>query len=138
MNEILEFVVRHGAAVLFAAVFVEQMGVPLPAAPWLLAGGALAATGRLNWFVALSAATFGSMLADLIWFYLGRYRGQRVLGFLCRISVEPDSCVRRTQDLFTHFGMRGVIAAKFIPGLSTMAPPLAGSSGVKASRFFFF
>jgi len=138
MNETLEFLVRHGAAVLFAAIFVEQMGVPLPAAPWLLAAGALAATGRINWFVALSAATVGSLLADLIWFYLGRYGGQRMLNLLCRISLEPDSCVRRTQDLFTRYGMRGVVAAKFIPGLSTLAPPLAGSSGVSAPRFFLF
>jgi membrane protein DedA with SNARE-associated domain len=138
MNEALEFLVRHGAAVLFAAVFVEQLGVPLPAAPWLLAGGALAATGKINWLAAFIAATFGSVLADLIWFYLGRYGGQRVLNLLCRISLEPDSCVRRTQDLFTRYGMRGVIVAKFIPGLSTLAPPLAGSSGVGAPRFFFF
>src|SRR6266536_2923693 len=138
MNETLEFLVRHGAAVLFASVFVEQMGVPLPAAPWLLAAGALAATGRISWFVALSAATAGSLLADLIWFYLGRYRGQRMLNLLCRISLEPDSCVRRTQDLFTRYGMRGVVAAKFIPGLSTLAPPLAGISGVSAPRFFFY
>src|SRR6266850_5181497 len=138
MNETLEFLVRHGAAVLFAAVFVEQMGVPLPAAPWLLTAGALAATGRINWFAALSAAAFGSVLADLIWFYLGRHGGHRVLSLLCRISLEPDSCVRRTQDLFTRYGMRGVVAAKFIPGLSTLAPPLAGSSGVGAPRFFFF
>jgi membrane protein DedA with SNARE-associated domain/rhodanese-related sulfurtransferase len=138
MNETLEFLVRHGAMVLFAAVFVEQMGLPLPAAPLLLAAGTLAAIGKLNWFVALSAATLGSVLADVIWFYLGRYGGHRVLNFLCRISLEPDSCVRRTQDLFTRYGMRGVIVAKFIPGLSTLAPPLAGSSGVKAPRFFFF
>ena len=138
MNETLEFVVRHGAALLFAAVFVEQLGVPLPAAPWLLAAGALAATGKINWFVAITAATVGSVLADLIWFYLGRYGGNRVLNLLCRISLEPDSCVRRTQDVFTRYGMRGVIVAKFIPGLSTLAPPLARSSGVRASRFFFF
>src|SRR5438132_893401 len=138
MNEILEFVVRHGAAVLFAVVFVEQVGVPLPAAPWLLAAGALAADGKFNWLTALSAATFGSLLADLIWFYLGRYGGHRVLDLLCRISLEPDSCVRRTQDVFTRHGMRGVVVAKFIPGLSTLAPPLAGSSGVSAPRFLFF
>ena len=138
MNEALEFVVRHGAAVLFAAVFIEQMGVPLPAAPWLLAAGALAATGRINWFVAITAATFGSVLADVFWFYLGRYGGHRVLSFLCRISLEPDSSVRRTQDVFTRYGMRGVIVAKFIPGLSTLVPPLAGSAGVSAPRFFFF
>ena len=138
MNEILEFVVRHGAAVLFAAVFVEQLGVPLPAAPWLLAGGALAAAGRISWFAALTAAIAGSVVADVIWFYLGRHGGNRVLRLLCRISLEPDSCVRRTQDLFTRYGMRGVIVAKFIPGLSSLAPALAGNSGVSAPRFFLF
>src|SRR5436190_12470038 len=138
MNETIEFLVRHGAAVLFAAVFVEQVGIPLPAAPWLLAAGALAVTGEVHWLTALSAATFGSMLADSIWFYLGRYGGNRVLNLLCRISLEPDSCVRRTQDLFGRYGMRGVVAAKFVPGLSTLAPPLAGASGVGAPRFFFF
>jgi membrane protein DedA with SNARE-associated domain len=138
MNQTLEFLVRHGTTVLFAAVFVEQMGVPLPAAPWLLAAGALAGTGTMNWAVALSAATFGSLLADLIWFYLGRFRGQRVLSLLCRISLEPDSCVRRTQNLFTRYGMGGVVAAKFIPGLSILAPPLAGNSGVSTSRFIIF
>ena len=138
MNDTLQFLVRHGATLLFVAVFVEQLGVPLPAAPWLLAAGSLAATGKINWFVAITAATFGSVLADLIWFYLGRFRGQRVLSLLCRISLEPDSCVRRTQDLFGRYGMRGVVAAKFIPGLSTLAPPLAGISGVGAPRFFFF
>jgi membrane protein DedA with SNARE-associated domain len=138
MNQTLEFLVRHGTALVFAAVFVEQLGVPLPATPWLLAAGALAATGKINWFIAITAAAFGSLVADGIWFYLGRYRGQRVLSFLCRMSLEPDSCVRRTHDVFTRYGMRGVIAAKFIPGLSTLAPPLAGSAGISASRFFFF
>jgi membrane protein DedA with SNARE-associated domain/rhodanese-related sulfurtransferase len=138
MNETLQFLVRHGATLLFVAVFVEQLGVPLPAAPWLLAAGALAAEGKINWFAAVAAATFGSVLADLIWFYLGRFRGHGVLSLLCRISLEPDSCVRRTQDLFGRYGMRGVVAAKFIPGLSILAPPLAGISGVGAPRFFFF
>jgi len=138
MHETLEFLGRHGAAVLFAAVFVEQIGIPLPAAPWLLAAGALAGPGRINWVSALGAAAFGSVLADMIWFYLGRHRGLRVLNLLCRISLEPDSCVRRTQNLFTRFGMRGIVAAKFVPGLSTLAPPLAGSSGVGAPRFLFF
>jgi membrane protein DedA with SNARE-associated domain/rhodanese-related sulfurtransferase len=138
MNETLEFLVRHGAIVLFAAVFVEEMGVPLPAAPWLLAAGALAGAGKMNGLVALSAAAIGSSLADLIWFYLGRHYGNRVLGLLCRISLEPDSCVRRTQNMFTRYGMKGLVAAKFVPGLGTLAPPLAGSFGVSAPRFLFF
>jgi membrane protein DedA with SNARE-associated domain/rhodanese-related sulfurtransferase len=138
MTEILDFLTHHGPTVLFAAVFVEQIGIPLPASPWLLAAGALGATGKPHWYSALAAGASGSLLADAIWFYLGRHRGQQVLNFLCRVSLEPDSCVRRTQDLFTRYGMRGVIAAKFVPGLSTLAPPMAGNSGMAAPRFFFF
>lgn len=129
MNKTIDFLVHHGAAVLFVAVFIEQIGVPLPAALWLFAAGALAAAGKMNWIVSLAAGAFGSLLADMIWFYLGRYYGSRVLGLLCRISLEPDTCVRRTQGIFTRHGMAGIIAAKFVPGLSTLAPPLAGSSG---------
>jgi len=138
MNETLDFLVRHGTAVLFVAVFIEQMGVPLPATPWLLAGGALVGGGQMNWVSAVCAAVLGSLLADVIWFYLGRHYGNRVLGLLCRISLEPDSCVRQTQNMFTRYGMKGVIVAKFIPGLSTIAPPMAGNSGVSATRFFLF
>src|SRR5215469_12859170 len=138
MSHILDFLTQHGPTVLFAAVFVEQMGVPLPASPWLLAAGALGATGAMHWYSALLAAACGCILADLIWFHLGRYGGNRVLNFLCRISLEPDSCVRRTQDLYSKYGMKGVVVAKFIPGLNTLAPPLAGSSGASALRFFGF
>jgi membrane protein DedA with SNARE-associated domain len=138
MQETLGFLTRHGAVVLFAAVFVEQIGIPLPAVPWMFAAGALIGAGKMNWLVALGPGIAGSLLADLIWFYLGRRYGHRVLGLLCRISLEPDSCVRRTQDVFTRYGIQGVVAAKFIPGLSTLAPPLAGNSGFSLPRFLFF
>jgi rhodanese-related sulfurtransferase len=74
----------------------------------------------------------------MIWFYLGRLYGNRLLNLMCRISLTPDSCVRRTQDVFTRYGMRGIVGAKFIPGLSTLAPPLAGGSGIGAHRFLLF
>lgn len=138
MNKSVEFLVHHGAAVLFGAVFVEQIGVPLPSAPWLFAAGALIGAAKMNWVVALGSAVLGSMLSDMIWFYLGRHYGNRVLGLLCRISLEPDSCVRGTQNIFARYGIEGVVAAKFIPGLSTLAPPLAGSSGFKVHRFLFY
>jgi membrane protein DedA with SNARE-associated domain/rhodanese-related sulfurtransferase len=138
VNETIQFLVKHGLPILFAAVFVEQTGVPLPAAPWLLAAGALIGTSQIGWLGVLGAAWFGSILPDLIWFYLGRHYGTRALGFLCRVSLEPDSCVRRTQNVITRYGMKGIIVAKFFPGLSTLAPPLAGSSGVGVARFFFF
>ncbi len=138
MNEILDFLIQHGVAVLFAAVFVEQVGIPLPAAPWLLAAGALAAVGKMNGCTALFAAAAGSLLADLIWFYLGRYYGNRVLGLLCRINLQPDSGVRRTRIFFMRYRLRGLIAAKFVPGLSALVVPLAGSSGASAKRFILY
>jgi len=138
MNDVNEFLIRHGPSVLFAMVFVEQAGLPLPSAPWLLAGGALIGIGKMNWLAALIAASLGSLLADMIWFYIGRYYGDRVLRLLCRISLEPDTCVRRTQSIFAKNGLRGIVVAKFIPGLSTVAPPMAGSSGMRARRFFIY
>jgi len=138
MSETLDFLTRHGPLVLFLAVFVEQLGIPLPAAPWLLAAGALAGVGKMDVMSALAAATVGALLADLCWFYLGQRYGNRVLKLICRISLEQDSCVRRTEDVFKRYGMSGVIAAKFIPGLSTITAPLAGRSGVSVVRFFLY
>jgi membrane protein DedA with SNARE-associated domain/rhodanese-related sulfurtransferase len=138
MNKSVEFLAHHGAAVLFAAVFVEQIGVPLPSVPWLFAAGALIGAGKMSWLVALGPAIVGSLLADLIWFYLGRHYGNRVLGLLCRISLEPDSCVRRTENAFTRYGIQSVMVAKFIPGLGTLAPPLAGSAGFSIPKFLFY
>jgi len=135
MTETSQFLVNHGPPIVFAAVFLEQMGLPLPAVPVLLAAGALSATGKFSPLLGLGVAVLACLIADTFWFYLGRYRGHRVLGLLCRISLEPDSCVRRTQNVFTRYGLRGVVVAKFVPGLSTVAPPLAGMSGVGFGRF---
>jgi len=114
---------------------VEQVGLQLPVAPLSLAAGALSATGQFSFPVGLGLSVLACLVADLFWFYLGRYRGHRVLGLLCRISLEPDSCVRRTQNVFTRYGLRGVVLAKFVPGLGTVAPPLAGMAGVGVGRF---
>jgi membrane protein DedA with SNARE-associated domain/rhodanese-related sulfurtransferase len=135
MNQASQFLIRHGLTLVFAAVFVEQLGLPLPALPWLLAAGALAAIGKFNLALGLLATVVACLLADTIWFYLGRYRGNQVLGLLCRISLEPDSCVRRTQNVFTRYGLPGVLLAKFVPGMSTVAPPVAGMSSISAWRF---
>src|SRR5262249_8101225 len=136
MSHTTQFLVNHGLPLVFAAVFVEQMGLPIPAFPWLLAAGALSAAGKFNLSLGLGVTAIACLIADAIWFYLGRYRGNRVVALLCRISLEPDSCVRRTQNIFTKYGLRGVLVAKFLPGMSTVAPPLAGMSGMNAGRFF--
>jgi membrane protein DedA with SNARE-associated domain/rhodanese-related sulfurtransferase len=135
MNDSTQFLLNHGASIVFAAVFLEQLGLPLPAVPVLLAAGGLSATGQFSPLLGLGVVVLACLVADTFWFYLGRYRGHRVLGLLCRISLEPDSCVRRTQNMFTRHGLRGVVVAKFVPGLSTVAPPLAGMSGVKVGPF---
>ena len=95
MNETSQFLMRHGLPLVFAAVFVEQMGLPIPALPLLLAVGALSATGKFSLLLGIVVTMIACLIADAFWFYLGRYRGNRVLSFLCRISLEPDSCVRQ-------------------------------------------
>ncbi len=133
--EALEFLVRHGYLVLFLVVLGEQLGLPLVGAPVLLAAGALAGTGRFSLVLALVLAVVACLLGDLVWFELGRRRGSSVLAFLCRVALEPDSCVRRTEDVFSRWGARVLLIAKFVPGLNTVAPPLAGVVGIPRARF---
>ncbi len=133
-----EFLADHGAAVIFWVVFVEQLGVPLPAIPLLIAAGALVGAGKMSLATALLVPVAASLPPDLAWYYLGRLKGGRVLGFLCRLSLEPDSCVRDTENLFHRYGPRGLLLAKFIPGFSTVAPPLAGIVGMSAATFTLY
>ena len=135
MQEAAQFLLEHGYAVLFALVFAEQIGLPLPAIPILLATGAMAGTGHFSFTLALLVAVLAALLADCIWYQLGRYRGHSVLNLLCRISLEPDSCVRRTEDVFARHGASTLLFAKFVPGLNVVAPPLAGMLRMRPSRF---
>ncbi len=138
MEEILDFVVHYKYYLLFALVLAEQIGLPVPALPFLLAAGALVRTGQLDLAMALVVGVAASLISDLVWFQLGRRRGTRVLSWLCRISLEPDSCVRRTEDLFARHGARSLLVAKFLPGYNTVAPPLAGIFGMRLSSFLLF
>jgi len=138
MHQTVEFVIRHGYAVLFFWVLAEQAALPLPSIPLLLACGALARDGRMNAAVVIALGVAASLMADNVWFYLGRHRGSTVLKFLCRIAIEPDSCVRRTENAFLRYGSRSLILAKFLPGLSVATGPLAGISGMSQVRFLMF
>ena len=135
MPDIVQSLVQHGYVLLFVFVLAEQVGLPVPAVPVLLGMGALAGTGRMSLVLALGAALAASLPPDLVWYELGRRRGTRVLGLLCRISLEPDSCVRRTENLFMARGRKAIVIAKFFPGLSTIAPPLAGMVGIARAQF---
>jgi membrane protein DedA with SNARE-associated domain len=126
MQPILQFVLHHSYTVLIVIVFAEQVGIPIPAAPYLLGIGALAANGTVSFKLSLIAAMAAALSADWIWYELGRRKGSSMLRLLCQISLEPDSCVRRTEGLFERHGAWSFLYAKFIPGLGTVAPPLAG------------
>jgi len=138
MHETLQFLSRHGYVVILVWVFAEQGGIPVPALPLLLAAGALAGMGQMNLPAAVLVAMAGAMTSDGIWYTLGRLRGIRVLKLLCRISLEPDSCVRNTQGVFARYGARSLMAAKFVPGLGAAAPPLAGVVRMPLHRFILF
>src|SRR5688572_27463164 len=138
LEQAADFLIRHGYAVLFGWVLLEQLGLPIPAAPLLIAAGALARAGKMNLTFALTLTFVAVILADLFWYSLGRYRGGRILKLLCRISLEPDSCVRRTENLFVRHGVRSLLVAKFIPGLNTAAPSLAGVFRMPVRRFLIF
>lgn len=138
MEETIAFVIRYGYAVLFVAVLAEQIGLPLPALPMLLAAGALAREGELGLAGVIGVAVLAAMLADLFWYAVGKHSGARVLAFLCKLSLEPDSCVRRTETSFGRHGARALLVAKFVPGLNTAAPPLAGMLGMPLARFLAF
>jgi membrane protein DedA with SNARE-associated domain/rhodanese-related sulfurtransferase len=138
MTEMLQFVVRHGYMLVFAWVFVEQAGLPVPSAPLLLAAGALSGMHQMNLGMAIAFAAIGAVASDSMWYELGRQKGVRVLQLLCRISLEPDSCVRRTQVSFERNGPRVLLAAKFIPGLNAMAAPLSGIIRMGWRKFLLF
>ncbi len=135
MNGTLEFLIRYGYAALFVGVLAEQLGLPFPAAPFLLAAGALASAGKLNLAVALLLAVAASLAGDTVWYYLGKTRGIAVLRLLCKLALEPDTCVRRTNAAYSKHGTRWLLFAKFIPGVSTVAPPMAGIYRVNLWKF---
>jgi len=128
----------YGYLLLFAWILVEQFGIPLPATPVLIAAGALSAEHELNFTVALLAGLAASLIADSAWFLIGRRYGHHVLRILCKLSLEPTICVRRTQNSFGRHRDTTLLFAKFVPGLATLAPPVAGQNGMSYARFLFF
>ena len=138
MHELMEFLVANGYLVLFLWVLGEQAGLPIPSAPLLLAAGALIGLRKLDATAVVLLSTVAAVTADILWFRLGQRRGAKVLNLLCKISLEPDSCVRQTQTRISKNGARSLLFAKFIPGFSTAAPPMAGAGGMSLARFTLF
>jgi membrane protein DedA with SNARE-associated domain/rhodanese-related sulfurtransferase len=138
MSTGVALLVDHGYAVLFVYVLVALLGAPLPATPLLVTAGALVATGRLAMGPALGVVVVACLLADSAWYCLGRARGDKVLHVLCRIALEPEACVRKSEDAIARYGPRFLLVAKFLPGVGLMAAPTAGQSKLRYLRFAAF
>lgn len=138
MEALLSGIGRHGYVLVFVLVLAESLGMPVPAALALVAGGAAVAAGFLHLSTLLLLAVAAMMLGDSLLFVLGRYMGWALLGFLCKLSVNPETCILRSAESFYRRGKATLLFAKFIPGINTMAPPLAGSMKMRPDIFLRF
>jgi len=137
-HDLVSLLGQYGLALVFANVLIEQMGLPVPAVPTLVVAGALATEGKLSMPLLFAVALAACLLADIAWYIAGRRFGNRVMKLLCRISLTPDYCVSETQARFERWGVNTMVIAKFVPGLATIAPPLAGATRIAWPRFLFF
>jgi membrane protein DedA with SNARE-associated domain/rhodanese-related sulfurtransferase len=135
MAQLMSLLVQNAIAVVFAASLAARLGLPVPAAAVLVVSGALLAAGDVPVAGVVLAAVLANLLGDGAWFYAGRRFGYRFMRLLCRISLAPDSCVRRGETLITRWGGLSLVAAKFVPGVSVVAPPMAGALGMSVARF---
>ena len=129
---------QHGLLLVFANVLLTQAGIPLPAVPMLVVAGALAAQGEFTYTTLLLVAMAAALLGDIPWYFAGRRYGHRVLRTLCRIAIEPDSCVKQTESIFERWGPSSLLVSKYIPGFATVAPPLAGAMRLALLPFLLF
>jgi len=136
-QQILLAIAQYGIAVVVINVLLDQIGLPVPAVPTLIVAGAIAADGRLPMWPLFLWSVIACLAADCGWYLLGQIYGMRVLKTLCRVSLEPDSCVSQTQTRFERWGINSIIIAKFVPGLAIIAPPLAGAMKIGWPRFIF-
>lgn len=138
MSPLVSLVIAHGTLLVFAATLAARIGAPVPAAPFLVIAGGLAVGGQISWITALVAAIVASLIGDGLWFWAGRSQGYRVLRLLCRISISPDTCVSQSEAFILRWGGSSLIAAKFVPGVSVVAPPMAGALGMSLATFIGF
>ena len=138
MEDMTGLLAQYGLALVFLNVLIHQAGIPLTSVPLLVLTGALAQQGQIALVPLLGVAVAGSLSGDVPWYFAGRRFGYRVLKTLCRISIEPDSCVKQTENIFERWGAPSLLVAKFVPGFSTVAPPLAGAMRLSLPAFLAY
>jgi membrane protein DedA with SNARE-associated domain/rhodanese-related sulfurtransferase len=134
----LDFFLKYGYLILFVWVLTEQLGVPIPSVPLMLTAGTLTATHKLNLPLVLVAILLGSLVSDSLWYVMGKRYGGAVVKLLCRLSMESSTCVRRTESYFSKNGPAALLLAKFIPGLGSVAAPIAGQTSMPYGSFVIF
>jgi membrane protein DedA with SNARE-associated domain/rhodanese-related sulfurtransferase len=132
----LSFFIHYGYIVLFLWIAAEQLGMPLPSVPLLITAGTLTATHQMRLSLVVAAAVAACLISDSLWYYMGKRFGGAVVRLLCKLSLESTTCVSRTENRFQKYGAWALLFAKFVPGLSTVAAPLAGQTGMPFQRFF--
>jgi len=135
MDELTASLVEHGVPLVGLNVFLQQLGLPIPAVPTMIVAGAMSAAARLSGLGVFAIAVAASVIADILWYWAGRRYGYRVLKLLCRVSLSPDTCVRQTEGIFERYGFFSVVVSKFVPGFSTVAPPIAGALDMRFGAF---
>ena len=136
MDELTASLVEHGVPLVGLNVFLQQLGLPIPAVPTMIVAGAMAASGRMPGLAIFATCVAVTVIADFLWYWAGRRYGYRVLKLLCRVSLSPDTCVRQTEGIFERYGFFSVVVSKFVPGFSTVAPPIAGALDMRIGAFF--
>jgi len=134
-HQIFLSLAQYGLIIVVVNVFLDQIGLPVPAVPTLIVAGALAADGHLSPPALFLWPVIACVAADCGWYWIGERYGIRVLKTLCKVSLEPDSCVSQTQTRFERWGVNSLVIAKFIPGLAIIAPPMAGALRIGWIRF---
>lgn len=138
MNEVLQLLKENGYLAVFLGILLDQLGLPLASVPILLAAGALVGMGALSFGPILAIVLVAALIGDLLWYELGRRKGVAVLKLLCRVSLEPETCIRSTENVFERYGVACLLFAKFVPGLYTVTPPVAGLVGLRLRKFLLF
>jgi len=131
-----DFFADNSSLLIFSNVLLQQLGLPVPAVPTMMLNASQAAS-LLALGSMLLAAVCASLIADLIWYQAGKVFGYKVLKLLCKMSINPGSCVNQTEARFVKWGMWSLVFGKFIPGFSTVAPPVAGALGMSRTKFLF-
>jgi membrane protein DedA with SNARE-associated domain len=137
-NYVTSAIVENAGWVLFTWIFVNQAGLPVPAAPALLGVGMLAESGRLSVTTTVALAVAATLCADLVWYGLGRWRGAEILGSIARLSPTARRSVQRGQSFFLDHQRAFRCGARFLPELNPIATSLAGAGGQGIPRFLLY